>query len=115
MRPQRPKESWLSTHRDHAIAGAALLIVVVWLLWPSKYSRVAHLDSAGTNIVAFGDSLTSGYGAAPGEDYPSRLTSLIGVPVLNAGVSGDTTEMAQARIDRDVLTRDPRVVIVGLG
>ena len=115
MRPQRPKESWLSTHRDHAIAGAALLIVVVWLLWPSKYSRVAHLDSAGTNIVAFGDSLTAGYGAAPGEDYPSRLSILIGAPVLNAGVSGDTTDAALARLDADVLAHDPRIVIIGLG
>jgi lysophospholipase L1-like esterase len=35
--------------------------------------------------------------------------------VANAGVSGDTTEMALDRLDRDVLSRDPRIVIVGLG
>ncbi|MGZ7032752.1 MAG: GDSL-type esterase/lipase family protein, partial [Thermoanaerobaculia bacterium] len=102
MRP--PKQSWLSTHRNQAILGAVLLIALVWLLWPSKYSRVDHLDSHGTNIIAFGDSLTAGYGAGQGEDYPTRLSSLIGATVTNAGVSGDTTDAALARIDADVLS-----------
>jgi acyl-CoA thioesterase-1 len=98
------------------IAGAALLLIaVVWALWPSPYSKVKNLGSRGAAIVAFGDSLTAGYGAGAGEDYPSRLSSLIGQPVLNAGISGDTTEGALARVDDDVLARDPRIVIVGLG
>jgi lysophospholipase L1-like esterase len=76
---------------------------------------VANLDSRGSNIIAFGDSLTAGYGASAGEDFPSRLSNLIGVNVLNAGVSGDTTEEALARIETDVLAHDPRIVIIGLG
>ena len=101
--------------RPLAIGGALLGIVLVWLIWPSKYSRVANLDSHGSNIIAFGDSLTAGYGAAAGEDYPSRLSILIGSTVINAGVSGDTTDEALARLDAVVLTHDPRIVIVGLG
>jgi acyl-CoA thioesterase-1 len=97
-----------------AIAAVAAL-ALVWLLWPSPYGRVRNLDSAGHAIIAFGDSLTAGYGAGPGEDYPSRLSARIGVSVINAGVSGDTTESALARIEPDVLTRDPRIVIIGLG
>ena len=96
-------------------AVAIALLVAVWLLWPSPYSRVANLGSAGTSIVAFGDSLTAGYGAAEGEDYSSRLSSIIGAPVINAGVSGDTTESALPRIEADVLAHNPRIVIVGLG
>jgi acyl-CoA thioesterase I len=96
-------------------AGAAVTILAAWLLWPSRYARVANLDSRGANIIAFGDSLTAGYGAQPGEDYPSKLSGMIGMSVINAGVSGDTTESALARIEGDVLSRDPRVVIVGLG
>jgi lysophospholipase L1-like esterase len=65
--------------------------------------------------VAFGDSLTAGYGANAGEDYPSRLSSLVGTSIVNAGVSGDTTEAALARVERDVLAHRPRVVLVGLG
>jgi lysophospholipase L1-like esterase len=96
-------------------AAATAVIVAAWLLWPSRYARVANLDSRGANVIAFGDSLTAGYGAQPGEDYPSKLSGMIGASVINAGVSGDTTESALARIESDVLSRDPRVVIVGLG
>jgi len=101
--------------RQLSIGAAVLVVAIAWLLWPSPYSRVANLDSAGTNIIAFGDSLTAGFGASAGEDYPSRLSILIGAPVINAGVSGDTTDAALARLDPDVLARDPRIVIAGLG
>lgn len=91
----------------------AVFAIGVWFLWPAP--KVANLNSRGTNIIAFGDSLTAGYGAQAGEDYPTRLASIVGTPILNAGVSGDTTDSALARLDADVLARDPRVVIVGLG
>ncbi|HEV2722751.1 MAG TPA: arylesterase [Thermoanaerobaculia bacterium] len=94
---------------------AVLLVIIVVALWPSPYAKVRNLDSRGTNIVAFGDSLTAGYGAKRGEDYPSRLSAILGQPVINAGVSGDTTASALPRLDADVLGRDPRIVIVGLG
>lgn len=101
--------------RKFAIPAALLALLLIWLLFPSKYSRVRNLQSNGTNIIAFGDSLTAGYGAGAGEDYPSGLAKLIGREVINAGVSGDTTDSALARIDADVLQRSPRIVIVGLG
>jgi acyl-CoA thioesterase-1 len=94
---------------------AAVLILAVWMLRPSPYGRVKNLESRGTSVVAFGDSLTAGYGAAAGEDYPSRLSAMSGVPVVNAGRSGDTTESALGRIENDVLSGNPRIVIVGLG
>ncbi len=94
---------------------AALIIVLAFFFWPSSLSKVKNLSSHGTSIIAFGDSLTAGYGAAPGEDYPSRLSSMIGTTVINAGVNGDTTESALARVQADVLTQNPRIVIVGLG
>jgi acyl-CoA thioesterase-1 len=96
------------------IGSAALLILLVWALWPSPYARVKNLGSRGSAIVAFGDSLTAGYGAAAGEDYPSRLSAMSGVTIVNAGKSGDTTESALARID-DAIASNPRIVIVGLG
>jgi acyl-CoA thioesterase-1 len=37
------------------------------------------------------------------------------VPIINAGRGGDTAASALTRLDRDVLARDPRVVIVLLG
>jgi lysophospholipase L1-like esterase len=109
-------QRWLSGHRNLAVAaGLLLLVAFVWMLRPSPYSKVLNLGSRGSNIIAFGDSLTAGYGAAAGEDYPAGLSKLIGSEVRNAGVSGDTTEAALARLDGDVLSRDPRIVIIGLG
>jgi lysophospholipase L1-like esterase len=96
------------------IAGAVVVIAAI-LIWRARTPHITNADSHGTNVIAFGDSLTAGYGAGAGEDYPSRLAALVGTPIVNAGVSGDTTESALARIDDAVLARDPRIVIVGLG
>ena len=98
-----------------ALAAGAAILLLVWILWPSPYGDVKNLESRGSSIITFGDSLTAGYGAPEGEDYPSRLASRLGVDLLNAGVSGDTTESALARIEPDVLSNNPRIVIVGLG
>jgi len=96
------------------IAAAVAAIVAAWMLWPSPYERVKNLASPNSAIISFGDSLTAGYGAGAGEDYPSLLSKHLGVPIVNAGVSGDTTSSALARID-NVLANSPRIVIVGLG
>src|SRR2546430_641414 len=111
----RVHSSVMPSKRARIIIAAAVVLVAAWLLWPSRYSRVVNLGSHGSGVIAFGDSLTAGYGAQPGEDYPSKLSTMIGTTVINAGVSGDTTESALARIDNDVLSRNPRIVMVGLG
>ncbi len=94
-------------------AGAA------YWLWGGKAATypITNERGPGRGIVAFGDSLTAGNGAGPGESYPEQLAKLLGATVVNAGHSGDTTEAALARVDRDVLGSDPppRVVIVFLG
>lgn len=66
-------------------------------------------------IICFGDSLTYGTGAGRGMDYPSQLSKFIGRPVVNAGVPGDTTARALARLDRDVLSKNPGFVLITLG
>ncbi len=48
-------------------------------------------------------------------DYPLRLSEMLGEPVVNAGVPGDTTEAALRRLDEDVLEEDPRIVLITLG
>lgn len=105
----------MSAKQIRIAVAIAVVVIAAWLFWPSRYARVANLGSHGSSVIAFGDSLTAGYGAQPGEDYPSKLSSMLGTAVINAGVSGDTTESALARIDNDVVARNPRIVIVGLG
>ena len=45
----------------------------------------------------------------------SLLSARVGVPIVNAGRSGDTTGSALTRLDSAVLSRNPRIVIVVLG
>jgi acyl-CoA thioesterase I len=97
------------------IATAIVAIAVAWKFWPGGIGNVKNLDSRGANVIAFGDSLTAGYGAGEGEDYPTRLSQSIGTSIINAGVSGDTTETALGRLENDVLSQNPKIVIVGLG
>jgi len=77
-------------------------------------------------MVAFGDSVTQGFAATPrvlgeqtyhalvrqrlAERFPERAFSTV-----NAGVGGDTTEGALARLQRDVLDHHPDLVSVCFG
>lgn len=92
-----------------------LLILLMTVATVACGTKVANIDSTGKNIICFGDSLTEGYGAKPGEDYPSTLSKLLNQPVINAGVSGNTTRQALERLQADVLNKDPRIVIVQFG
>ncbi len=69
----------------------------------------------GSAIIAFGDSLIEGVGASSGNDFVSLLARELQMPIINAGISGDTTFSALARIGRDVLSRDPKIVILLVG
>jgi acyl-CoA thioesterase I len=66
-------------------------------------------------IVAFGDSLTAGFGAEPGQSYPDFLQKeLPKWRMVNSGVSGDTTTDGVNRLS-EVLSYKPRIVIVEFG
>lgn len=93
---------------------SALVLLSLPHCGPS-YSSVANLNTPATAIMCFGDSLTRGYGATTGHDYPSLLAADLGREVVNAGRDGDTTASALARLQQDVLAWEPRLVIVGLG
>jgi acyl-CoA thioesterase-1 len=80
-----------------------------------SFGDIRNLQSRGENIVSFGDSLTEGVGAGNSEDYPSLLAGLLQRPVVNAGRRGDTAADGLSRVEQDVLTRNPRLVIVLFG
>lgn len=78
---------------------------------------------AAVRVVCFGDSITGVYyhtggrrawcdmlGIALGKIY-SRAQ----VQMINAGISGHTTSQALARMDRDVLSHKPQLVVVMFG
>jgi acyl-CoA thioesterase I len=73
-------------------------------------------------ILAFGDSLTAGYGLKAQEAFPAQLEAALrrkglAVRVHNAGVSGDTTSAARGRLGWVLagLKAKPDLVILELG
>lgn len=66
-------------------------------------------------IVAFGDSLTFGTGAAEPESYPAVLASLVGQSVVRSGVPGEVTAQGLQRLPEVIDEHRPRLVIVCLG
>jgi acyl-CoA thioesterase I len=71
-------------------------------------------------ILVLGDSLSAGYGLATGQGWVALLQQRLkregyGHRVVNASVSGETTDGGLARLDRALATHRPAVVVVELG
>ena len=109
--------SWLpsDTHPFLHLFTCLLLTIVLTLSCSGPYNDVANIDSEDTVIVCFGNSITAGHGVGQELAFPALISERLGSTVVNAGVDGDSTADALARLERDVLGHDPRVVIVEFG
>ncbi len=70
-------------------------------------------------IVAFGDSLTAGYGTSEGHSYPDYLQQELDARgyryrVVNAGISGNTSKDGVARLP-EIVALHPVIVIAEFG
>lgn len=93
------------------------LLIVALLFGPLSLSHVKANETPV--ILAFGDSLTAGYGLEAEYAFPTKLQAALhnsGVmaTVINGGVSGDTTAGGLARLDW-MMTDNPDLVIIELG
>lgn len=70
---------------------------------------------AGASVLAIGDSVTYGTGAATGKDYPSQLAALTGWVIHNQGVPGDTTAGVGKRIEAALGETRPALVLLEIG
>jgi len=71
-------------------------------------------------ILVFGDSISAGFGINPERGWAALLQSKLksegyGEQVINASVSGETTEGGLARLPRALALHHPGIVIIELG
>ena len=96
----------------NTVISALFLVLFLFIFVPT-------VGGSSPVILAFGNSLTAGFGVSDNESYPSRLQNILvqnGYPhkVINAGVSGDTTAGGLRRI-KWLMKHTPEVVILELG
>jgi acyl-CoA thioesterase-1 len=104
-----------------------LVGVLWWVFSADKKVAVTATDKISSDfvseesvkIIAFGDSLTAGYGVSQAEAYPAQLESALrekgyDVLVINSGVSGETTRGNLERANF-IRSQNPDIVILGIG
>jgi lysophospholipase L1-like esterase len=112
------RDTYLSARGDATFAGASAFPAVL-PSWPVLSGVEVRVPRAVNAVVAVGDSITDGVGAASGQRWTDvlsgRITDTGGaatMPVLNAGISGNRLlpgagprhgEPVLDRFDRDVL------------
>lgn len=100
-----------------ALSFAALLFGFVA---PSISSAETPAFKKGDRIVFLGDSITQGGGGPKGyvtvikntlaEKYPD-----LGIEIVNAGISGNKVPNLQGRVDKDVIAKQPTIVVIYIG
>lgn len=105
------------TARQHI--GVFAVIFHMLLILTSGHAAMADQTKRPVRIIAFGDSLTAGFGLAPSDAFPVKLEKALRdkgleVEITNAGVSGDTTAAGLERFDWAVPEKID-IVIVQLG
>ena len=100
--------------------GAARRLVYALLLMIA--GNAAEAAGREVHVLAFGDSLTAGYGLQPGQGFAPQLEDTlrrngVAAHVTNAGVSGNTAGQGRSRLawTLDGLERKPDLAIVALG
>jgi len=99
--------SIVQTMRSFALLIAGLIALA---------APVAAQADAPFKIVAFGDSLTAGYGLPATDAFPARLERALKakglkVEIENAGVSGDTSSGGLSRLDWSIPDGTDAVIV----
>lgn len=91
-----------------------IIITLLCSLWAAGCEpdlRLQPLDDDAV-ILAFGDSLTYGTGAARDESYPAQLQQLIHRQVINAGIPGEVSRSGLQRLPALLERHQPDLLIL---
>jgi len=99
------------------------VLLVILLILVSGFIYYQFIDveptikpmSPASTILAIGDSLTAGTGTTKANAYPQQLENISGYKVINAGISGNTSEQALKRLPQLLQTYNPKLVIILIG
>jgi acyl-CoA thioesterase-1 len=99
--------------RNSRFKQAAIIAAAVLMLAPGSAC------AAPVRILAFGTSLTQGYGLPPGTEFTTVLQDKlkaagVDATIINAGVSGDTSADGLSRLDWSLADK-PQAAIVEMG
>ncbi|CAN8140243.1 acyl-CoA thioesterase I [uncultured Thiomicrorhabdus sp.] len=89
-----------------------IILTIFYLQGCSQAEHTKLPDDAV--ILAFGDSLTAGYGVSKQQDYPAVLAELTQRKVINAGVSGEKTADGLPRLQKLLQNTEQRIDLVVL-
>jgi len=92
----------------------AITIILILFSFSRKETNIHALKPQDT-ILAFGDSLTYGYNAKPEESYPSVLSHLSGLKVINAGNNGETSTQGIKRLPKLLENKNIKLMILFFG
>jgi len=95
-----------------------ILLVIIVIVGINYYQAKQDVDMQSlslpldTKILAFGDSLTAGYGVSKEQSYPAVLSTLLRSDVFNQGVSGEFSEQGLERLGGLLETYKPHILVL---
>jgi lysophospholipase L1-like esterase len=89
------------------LIGAVIIAAVIFIKTDTQIEI-----SQDSVILAFGDSLTEGFGAKDSESYPVKLGEILNMRIINAGISGEDSNKGLLRLASLLEKIKPRIVIL---
>lgn len=94
------------------ILSCVILIIIFLIFIKNDNIKSDFVLSQNSVILAFGDSITEGFGVKENENYPYLLENILHTKVVNAGKSGEVSSEGLARLPNVLEKEKPNLVIL---